>query len=70
METEIISDEDIVDVAATKKVAEIFFDRLLEMYLQCERRFFWIYLCLPSFWITLSVLSYNNTRYSICVSEG
>ncbi|MED6183799.1 hypothetical protein PIB30_041174 [Stylosanthes scabra] len=31
METEIISDEDIVDVAATKKVAEIFFDRLLEM---------------------------------------
>ncbi|MED6159876.1 hypothetical protein PIB30_101852 [Stylosanthes scabra] len=70
METEIISDEDIADVAATKKVAEIFFDRLLEMYLQCERRFFWIYLCLPSFWITLSVLSYNNPRYSICVSEG
>ncbi|MED6201267.1 hypothetical protein PIB30_093215 [Stylosanthes scabra] len=31
METEMISDEDIADVAATKKVAEIFFDRLLEM---------------------------------------
>ncbi|MED6177807.1 hypothetical protein PIB30_101531 [Stylosanthes scabra] len=29
METEIISDEDIADVAATKKVAEIFFDRLV-----------------------------------------
>ncbi|MED6171559.1 hypothetical protein PIB30_041781 [Stylosanthes scabra] len=43
METEIISDEDIADVTATKKVAEIFFGRLLEMYLQFERRFFWIY---------------------------
>ncbi|MED6183853.1 hypothetical protein PIB30_041708 [Stylosanthes scabra] len=34
METRIIPDEDMADAATTKKVAEIFFEYLSEMYLQ------------------------------------
>ncbi|MED6214867.1 hypothetical protein PIB30_107591 [Stylosanthes scabra] len=34
METRIIPDEDMADAATTKKVAQIFFEYLSEMYLQ------------------------------------